>query len=167
MIEWAGYVEGLSEAVEFREVGKSPLTYRRSNQVQRFVLCDTSVTDPPKKGDRYFAEIERWRIWSKRGGRLKKPKLEEIIPGVDDNCIVAFLDYTDTGDRTFYLNYMQTRQGFRGKGYARRIIEAFYRRHAKARMIHWGKMQREEVGHLLDVMKEQYPKISSIGAVNY
>ena len=160
----------VDESIEFRDAGKSPLTYHRGGLVHRLVLCDTSVTDPPNKGDVYFAEIERWRHRTKTGRRLKKPVLDEIIPGVKDNCIVAFLDWTDwtdTGRAIYYLNYMKSRSDSRGKGYIRKIIEEFYRLHPKAKMIHWGRMMHPAVGHLLDAMKKKYPKINSIGAINY
>ena len=74
----------------------SPLEYARSANVKRIALCDSSVSDAPIQGDIYFAEKEQYRRTSKSGKRLKKPILEEIIPGVDDNCIIGFLDTLNT-----------------------------------------------------------------------
>lgn len=167
-LNWsAGVTESLNEAIEFRNVGKSPLDYNRGGYVERIALCDTSVTEPPNKHDTYFAEIERWRRRSKRGKRLKRPVLDEIIPGVGDNCIVAFLDFTDQGHGSYYINYVKSRNDMRGKRYISRLIEHFYATHRDAKLIHWGKMMHPAIGHLLDKMKAKYPEINSIGSRNF
>jgi hypothetical protein len=170
-VEAPARLESVDEAIKFREAGVSPLKYKRASGIERVVLCDTSVTDPPEPSDTYFAHIERWRRFSKRGKRrrLKKPVLDEIIPGVDDNCIVAFLDYHQVGPKYYYIDYMKSRRGFTGKGYAMRVVEGLYRMLAAkgADHIHWGKMMHPAVGHMLDKMKARYPDIVSLGAVNY
>ena len=44
----------------------------------------------------------------------------------------------------------------------------FFKRYAKpGGMIHFGKMMRQEVGHLKDKMEKQYPDTSVIGAKNW
>jgi len=151
--------------MQFRKL-KSPLKYMRASNVQRLALCDTSVSEPPDKHDTYFAEIEQWRTRGRGGRKLKKPVLEEIIRGVDDNCIVGFLDYHKMGENYWYIDYLKTRQDKRGAGYARKLVEEFYKEFAKpGGTIHWGKMMREEVGHLKDSMAKKYPEVDSIGAV--
>ena len=154
----------LSESYEFRDAGPSPLTYARASNVQRLALCDPSVTNPPAKGDTYFAHIERWRRFSKRGKRLKRPVLDEVIPGVDDNCIVGFLDYHPYGPDGWYIDYVSTRRDQRGRGYARALVEKFYEQHSDAKLVHWGKMMQPSIGHLLSSMQEKYPDINSIGS---
>jgi len=155
----------ITEAIEFRDAGPSPLTYYRGDNIQRLVLCDTTVTEPPGKYDKYFAHIERWRKVSKgrKPRRLKRPVLDEIIPGVDDNCIVAFLDWSQIGPTTYYIHYVKSRQDKRGKGYARRIIEEFYRRHPDATHIDWGKMMQPSIGHLFQKMQQLFPDVVSTG----
>lgn len=155
------------DGIEFRD-SASPLTYRRSADVQRLAICDLEVRDPPGRGDTYFAEIGRWRKRARSGRLLKRPVLEEIIPGVDDNCIVGFLDYTRRGPGYWYLDYMATRQDQRGKGYARRLVEEFFARRAEpGATIHWGKMMQPHVGHLRAAMMEQHPEVSQPGAVMF
>lgn len=153
----------------FKEVGDSPLTYKRAAGVKRIVLCNTKVTDPPGPHDTYFARKEVWRKFSKRGyKRLKKPVLDEIIPGVDENCIVAFLDYHQVGSNYYYVDYMKTRRGMERKGYATALADYFYKKFGRAHStIHWGKMMRVEVGHIMEKMKKKYPKVDTIGAVNW
>ena len=165
--------ELISEGIEFREL-KSPLTYHRASNVQRLALCDTSVSEPPDRHDRYFAEWENWRKFSKTGKRLKKPVLDEIIPGVSDVCIVGFLDYhsqgkaTSSGKEMWYIDYIKTRGGHQGQGFASQLVDEFFRRHADtASHIHFGKMMRKEIGHLMRKKKEEYPGIIVIGATNY
>lgn len=161
-----GYLEEAS-GIGFKAVGNSPLSYSRASSVKRIVLCDKSVTDPPGKHDTYFAHIERWRRVSKRGGLLKKPVLDEVIPGTEDNCVIAFLDYHKMADNYYYIDYVKTRDGFGGKGNAGKLIDHFYRTHPRATTIHWGKMMRKEIGALKDKMSKRYPKVDSVGGVYY
>ena len=161
--------ELLNEGVEFREVD-SPLEYGRSSNVKRIALCDSSVTEPAGKSDAYFAEIEKWRKYTKGGRKLKKPKLDEIIPGVSDVCIVGFLDYHEEakleGGVTFwYIDYMKTRGDKRGQGSARQLIEKFYDTISQpGDYVNFGKMMQPQIGHLKDDMEKKYPEIKTKGA---
>ncbi len=155
---------------------ESPLKYKRygpSFSPSRLALCDDRVEEPPSKSDMYFAEKEQWRTHSKRGyKRLKKPILEEIIPGVSDNCIIAFMDYTNSamssGGEYYYIDYMKVRNGYTGQGVARALIEAFYSEVVKdGDFVNWGKMMNEKVGHLMESMQEKYPHIESTGGKYY
>ena len=159
----------LNEGVEFREVD-SPLEYNRSSNVKRIALCDSSVSEPPNKHDSYFAEIERWRKYTKGGRKLKKPVLDEIIPGVSDVCIIGFLDYhqeakLEGGVTFWYIDYMKTRGDKRGQGSARQLIEKFYTTIPKpGDYVNFGKMMQPQIGHLKDDMEEKYPEIKTKGA---
>ena len=160
------------EGAEFREL-KSPLSYHRAGNVKRLAFCDPAITDPPDKGDRYFAEWEDWRKFSKTGRRLKKPVLDEIIPGVSDVCIVGFLDFhsqgtSSDGKTMWYIDYMKTRDDHGGQGVASRLVDEFFNRYAPtASHIHFGKMMNPKIGHLKDKMAEKYPDVVVIGARNY
>lgn len=166
--------ELLNEGVEFRTLD-SPLTYSRSSNVKRIAYCDSGVTELPGKHDTYFDEIERWRRYSKSGRkRLKKPKLEEIIPGVSDACIIGFLDYhvqgqtTDGKNTMWYIDYMKTRTDSRGAGVASKLIDNFYETVVKpGDHVHFGKMMHPGIGHLKNKMVKKYPDITTIGAINY
>ena len=161
--------ELLIEGVEFRQVD-SPLEYGRSSNVKRIALCDSSVTEPAGKNDSYFTEIERWRKFTKGGRRLKKPKLDEIIPGVSDVCIIGFLDYheearLESGTTFWYIDYMKTRGDMRGQGSATQLVEKFYETIPHpGDYVNFGKMMQPQVGHLKDKMAEQYPEIKTKGA---
>lgn len=164
--------EILSEGVEFREVD-SPLTYNRASNIKRIAYCDSSVTEPPEQRDAYFKEWENWRKYSTGGKRLKKPVLDEIVPGVSDVCIIGFLDYhqestTSDGNAMWYIDYMKTRGDKGGAGVASKLIDQFYQTVAQSGdHVSFGKMMRKEIGHLKDKMEEKYPEISSRGARNY
>lgn len=162
----------LSEGVEFHELD-SPLKYGRSGNVKRIAYCDSTVTEPPEHHDAYFKEWEKWRKYSKGGKRLKKPVLDEIVPGVSDVCVIGFLDYhqqgkTSDGNTMWYIDYMKTRGDSQGRGVASKLIDQFYETVAQSGdHVHFGKMMREEIGHLKDKMKEKYPEIYTIGSVYY
>ena len=153
--------ELLSEGIEFRTLD-SPLTYSRASNVKRIAYCDSGVTELPGKHDTYFDEIEKWRKRTSRGKLLKKPKLEEIIPGVSDACIIGFLDYhlqretLDGKNSMWYIDYMKNRSDSRGQGTASKLIEYFYENVASpGDHVHFGKMMRQEIGHLKDKMEKQ------------
>ena len=162
----------LNEGVEFREVD-SPLTYNRASNVKRIAYCDSGVTDPPEKRDAYFKEWENWRKFSKGGKRLKKPVLDEIVPGVSDVCVIGFLDYhqeakTSDGNTMWYIDYMKTRGDSTGQGVASKLIDQFYETIAQSGdHVSFGKMMRKEIGHLKDKMAEKYPEVHTKGAVYY
>ena len=138
--------------------------------MKRIALCDSSVSEPAGKNDSYFAEIEKWRRSTKGGRRLKKPVLDEIIPGVSDICIIGFLDYhtegTVSGDTTFwYIDYMKTRGDSRGSGVASKLIDEFYKTIPRpGDYVNFGKMMQKEIGHLKDKMEKKYPEIKTKGA---
>jgi hypothetical protein len=164
------YIKGLLfETVEFREVD-SPLEYARSSNVKRIALCDTSVTEPAGKHDSYFTEIEKWRKYTKGGRKLKKPVLDEIIPGVSDVCIIGFLDYhkeakLEDGTTFWYIDYMKNRSDMRGQGSASQLIEKFYDTIPQpGDYVNFGQMMQPAVGHLKDKMAEKYPEIKTKGA---
>ena len=162
----------LVETVEFRTL-ESPLSYNRSGSVKRIAYCDSSVTEPPSQRDQYFKEWERWRRRTKTGRKLKKPQLEEIVPGVSDVCVIGFLDYhqhykKSDGSTSWYIDYMKTRTDSQGAGVASKLIDEFYQTVPQpGDDVSFGKMMREEIGHLKDKMAEKYPEISTIGAVYY
>ena len=128
------------------------------------------ITEPADKNDFYFAEIERWRKHTKGGRRLKKPVLDEIIPGVSDVCIIGFLDYHQVakleGGTTFwYIDYMKTRGDMRGRGLATQLIEKFYETVPQpSDYVDFGQMMQPQVGHLKNKMAEKYPEIKTKGA---
>ena len=159
----------LNEGIEFREVD-SPLKYGRSGSVKRIAYCDNAVTDPPNQRDAYFKEWEKWRKYSKGGKRLKKPVLDEIVPGVSDVCIIGFLDYhkettISTGETFWYIDYMKTRGDSQGSGVASKLIDEFYQTiPQQGDYVNFGKMMRKEIGHLKDKMAEKYPDIKTKGA---
>jgi hypothetical protein len=163
----------LNEGVEFREVD-SPLSYNRGGHVKRLALCDTSVTDPPHESDYYFADVQEWERRGKTGRPLKKPRKGQLVPGVDDDCVIGFLDYhsqgtADDGAPMWYIDYMKTRDEFGGQKVASRLVDEFFRRHASepGSYVHFGKMMHPSIGHLKDKMAEKYPENTVIGAVNY
>ena len=150
----------------------SPLKYKKygpSASIFRIALCDDRVEDPPSKRDMYFGEQEVWRDHTKKSWKkLKKPVLEEIIPGVGNDCIIAFLDYTTRGDNGFYIDYMKVRNGYSGQGVARALVEAFYSEVLQdGDNVNWGRMMNEKVEHLMESMQEKYPDISSDGGRNF
>ena len=164
--------EMLAEGVEFREVD-SPLSYNRGGHVKRLALCDTSVTDPPHESDYYFADVQEWERRGKTGRPLKKPRKGQLVPGVDDDCVIGFLDYhsqglADDGAPMWYIDYMKTRGDKGGQGTASKLIDEFYNTVAQpGDNVHFGKMMRKEIGHLKDKMADKYPEINTIGAVNF
>jgi len=165
--------EVLGEGVEFRELD-SPLTYRRASNIKRLALCDTSVKEPnmsptgkPMR-DAYFNEYQEWDHYGRSGRRLKKPRKGQMVPGVSDICVIGFLDFHKYGDNGWYIDYMKTRGDKGGQGTASKLVDEFFKRYAKpGGMVHFGKMMRQEIGHLKDKMAEKYPDVDVIGAVNF
>jgi hypothetical protein len=165
--------EALNEAVEFREVD-SPLDYHRAGNVKRLALCDTSVTNPPHKSDYYFAGVQEWERRGKTGRPLKKPRKGQLVPGVDDDCVIGFLDYhrmgtTDEGKPMLYIDYMKTRGEFGGQKVASRLVDEFFARYApeSGSYVHFGKMMHASIGHLKDKRAEKDAEHDVIGGVYY
>lgn len=165
--------ELLNEGVEFRTLD-SPLTYSRASNVKRIAYCDVTVTSPPDGRDAYFKEWEKWRRRTKSGRKkLKKPVLEEIIPGVSDVCIIGFLDYHSQGESSdgnvmWYIDYMKTRGDSQGSGVASKLMDQFYETVAQpGDNVNFGKMMRKEIGYLKDKMKDRYPEVNTIGSVYF
>ena len=163
----------LAEGVEFHELD-SPLKYSRAGNVRRLAYCDTSVTEPIGTRDAYFKEWENWRRYSKSGKRLKKPVLDEIVPGVSDVCVIGFLDYhkqgeTRDGKIMWYIDYMKTRGDSSGQGVASKLVDEFFQRYVDpdGGHVHFGKMMQPQIGHLKDKMTEKYPGATVIGAKNF
>lgn len=170
--------EVLSEGIEFRELD-SPLRYNRAINVKRLALCDTSVQEPNLSpsgrpmSDAYFNEKQEWEYYGRNNRRLKKPRKGQLVPGVSDVCVIGFLDFHHYGKNSdgvdsWYIDYMKTRGDKGGQKVASRLIDEFFKRYAKpGSMIHFGKMMRQEIGHLKDKMEKQYPDVSVIGAKNW
>jgi hypothetical protein len=167
----------LQEQVEYIELD-SPLKYSRHGRVKRIAYCDKSVTEPEEGSSTYFKEKERWRRRAKNGRKLKKPKLEEIIPGVSDVCIIGFLDYHKDWDSSegwlsyphngWYIDYINTRGDLRDQKIARKLVEYFYDNIVgEGDAVDWGKMMHPAVGHLKDEMVEKYPDIRTRGGRYY
>lgn len=170
--------EILEESIEFRELD-SPLRYNRAMNVKRLALCDTSVKEPNlapsgrPMSDMYFNEKPEFEYWGRNGRRLKKPRRAGVTPGVSDVCVIGFLDFhhygtNNDGVDSWYIDYMKTRGDKGGQKVASRLIDEFFKRYAKpGSLIHFGKMMRQEIGHLKDKMEKQYPDVSVIGAKNW
>lgn len=155
----------------FRE-GPSPIKdHPKTSSATRLALCDSSVTEQPKKSDKFFSEIEQWRRYTKGRSRrrLKKPILEYVHPGAGDNCIIGFLDYhiqanLDGGRTWWYLDYMKTRSNFGGQKVASRLMDEFFRRHVKAGdVVDFGRMMQKQIGHLKEKMQKTYPDVEVKG----
>jgi len=167
----------LNEGIEFRELD-SPLRYSRASGVKRLALCDTSIEEPnmspsgkPMR-DSYFNEYQEWEYYGRgksRNRRLKKPRKGQLVPGVSDVCVIGFLDFHEYGDNAWYIDYMKTRGDKEGQKVASRLIDEFFKRYASepGSYVHFGKMMREEIGHLKDKMAKKYPDSTVIGAVNF
>lgn len=165
--------EVLKEGIEFREL-KSPLRYNRAINVKRLALCDTSVQEPNlapsgrPAGDMYFNEKPEFEYWGRNGRRLKKPREVGVTPGVSDVCVIGFLDFHEYGEDGWYIDYMKTRGDKMNQGVASQLMDEFFKRYAKpGGMIHFGKMMRQEIGHLKDKMAKKYPDVNVIGAKNW
>ncbi len=158
-------------AIEY--MGKSPLGYNRTfgQPIERLVLIDERIP-PPAKGDQYFKTIEKWRHTSKRRPykRLKKPVLDEVIPGIESDYAAAFIDFEiNTKSKWSYIHYINTRRDLSGRNYMTVLMDEFYKYASKkgVRSINWGKMMHPKVSRLLKKMQKRYPKISSSGGKNF
>ena len=156
----------LTEGITYHELD-SPLKYSRARNVKRLAYCDSSVTEPPSGRDAYFKEYQEMEYYGRSGRRLKKPRRGDLIPGVSNVCIIGFLDFHRDGNG-WYIDYLKTRGDHRGHGVASMLVDEFFKRYAvPGETIHFGKMMREEIGHLKDKMAKEYPDVTVIGARNY
>ena len=165
--------ELITEDVSFLELD-SPLTYARSSNVKRLAYCDSSVTEPPKRWDPYFREYQEIEYFGKRGRKLKKPRKGKIVPGVSDVCIIGFLDYhadgkTSDGKQIWYIDYIKTRSDARYKGVASKLVDEFFSRYVDpdGGYVQFGKMMRQEIGHLQKKMEKKYPNAHVTGRKFY
>ena len=63
---------------------------------------------------------------------------------------------------------MKTRGDKGGQGTASKLVDEFFTRIASAGdTVHFGKMMRQEIGHLKDKMAKKYPDMEVIGAKYY
>lgn len=113
----------------------SPLKYQA--KAKRLALCDSKYDDDPST-ESYFDE--------------------------GDPCVVAFLDWTPYGGDSIHIYYMNTRDDARQQRYATKLIEEFYRRHAKKvkkpyGMMHWGKLMHKGTEKLYRKMDKKYPDL--------
>ena len=125
----------LTAGITFVE-SKSPLDYHGSRP-QRIALCDSSFTEPVV-GDPYFEDL--------------------------DPCVVAFLDFESYGGDSLYIHYMNTRGDVRNKGYARKLVNEFYRRHGKKvtqplGTMNWGRVLHKGAVKLFREMEAKHPDI--------
>ena len=165
----------LANPPHVEDAGGSPLVYFgwKHHGKQRLVVIDEDEPDAAP-GTEMYKRKEVWRTWSQRTGkRLKKPVLDEVIEGAPPHTM-AFLDWHYTGSRDpegptdLYIDYLHVRGDMRGKGHARRLIQALIDRHPNLRILDFGKMMRKEIGHLKDYFAEKYKdRIIVIGRVNY
>ena len=164
-------IEGiLTENAKFTDLGKSPLLYGRYAHKNRVAMIDTSTELAPPQST-YYTDYTIWRKYTGRGAKrrkLKKPVIDEFIKGGPDH-MVAFQDWSYWGDKqSIYLDYVHVRNDQRGKGHARKLIKGLIDMHPDLKILHFGKMMREEIGHLKDSFKEKYKgQIDVIGSVNY
>ena len=158
----------LSETAELVDVGQSPLAYHGYvGGKNRLALIDHDAP-PSKPNHMFFTDYTRMRKYSKRGGRLKKPVVDEFVPGGPPG-MVAFQDWSWYGDKeAIYLDYLYVRGDLRGRGYARKLIQGVIDMHPDIKLLHFGKMMREEIGHLQQWFAKKYEgQINVIGAKNY
>ena len=114
---------------------KSPLDYHGVSP-RRIALCDSSVTEPSE--DAHFKDL--------------------------DPCVVAFLDFSPYGGDSIFIHYMNTRREHQRKGYARKLVNEFYRRHADKvteplGMMNWGKLMADGAEKLYREMAKKHPDV--------
>ena len=158
----------LSESAELVDVGQSPLEYHGYvGGKNRLALIDMDAT-PSRPNHMFFTDYTRMRKYSKRGGRLKKPVVDEFVKGGPPG-MVAFQDWSYYGDKTgIYLDYLYVRGDLRGRGYARKLIQGIIDMHPNLKLLHFGKMMQPSIGHLKDWFAKKYDgQIEIIGVRNY
>lgn len=135
-----------SSSLTVEYLGQSPLVYHRSGDVRRLAVVDPAAPPPPK-GDFYFADVPRNIYTGKNGRRLKKPRIE-VTPGAALGT-VAFLDYHEYGSG-IYVDYMKTRQDYRGRGLVRQLVDELLRVHPNITFLHFGRMTHSTIGKIYD-----------------
>ena len=142
---------------EVVDAGYSPLTYFGSKHhgKKRLVAIDLDAPDAAP-GTEFYKTKEIWRRWSKRGGKLKKPVLDEVIPGAPPHA-VAFLDWHYAGGpHSIYIDYLHVRDDQRGRKLARKLIQTLIDLNPQLTLLDFGKMMQEPIGHLMKSMREKY-----------
>ena len=92
---------------------------------------------------------------------------------MSDVCITGFLDYhiegkTSGGHHMWYIDYMKTRSDSRSTGIASKLIDYFYENIVQpGDHVNFGKMMRQEIGHLKDKMVKKYPDVQTRGGKYY
>jgi hypothetical protein len=132
----------LAEGLQFTFPTKSPLKYKVHQQVMRFEIRDTSVTDLPHPKDTYHSDN-------------------------DDPSVVGFLDFHYVNKTHVAIDYMSIRQDLRKRGYARKLVDKFYRIELEKETVSWGKMMHAHVGKLMREMQKKYPDVETYGKVFY
>ena len=129
-----GHGRRAKSTISFKKT-KSPLEYRTLGTVERIALCDSSVTH--KANDHY---------------------LEDEAP-----CIVGFLDFEERGSgdhRGYFVHYMWTGSGLERRGYARKLVDEFYRRYARKvgprGDMDWGKLMHKASEKMFREKREEY-----------
>ena len=160
----------LTESQDYVEMD-SPLVYHRAGNVKRIALRDSSVEEPPGRGEFGFADQYSYR--NPRTGRTTKKKHLES-PGAGDDTIIGFLDYhtkgiTRDGNPYWYIDYMKTRGDFEKQGVATRLVDEFIQRHAPdpGSVVHFGKIMNPWMYGIMEKMKEKYPEHTIIGGKNF
>lgn len=157
------FIRQILEDLEIKDAGWSPLSYNW--RARRLSIIDHDFGDP-LKSDMYFSKQEHWRKRSSSGRLLKKPVLDETIPGAEPGTI-AFLDYHGDNE-ILYLDYLKVRQDLRGKGYARKLIEELIRMNPDITVLQFGRMMQPQIGHLMQDLKIKHAgKIEVSGSKYY
>lgn len=129
--------------------GKSPLVYDRSPHVERVELVDPSAP-PPDPRDTYFAEGWQKIRYGKNGRLLKVPRIE-IIPGAPQD-VVAFVDFHEVMPGYVYIDYMKTREDYKGRGLARILVDALTGKYGVDATYDFGRIIHPSAGAIEEVM---------------
>lgn len=140
----------IREAVRAEFVGRSPLDYHRSGNVQRLSLIDPESPEFAK-GDVYFAGTKEYVHRGPSGRRLKKPKLRDV-PGAEPGTL-AFLDFHKEGSDYIYIDYMKTRQDSRGQGHARRLVDELVNKYGENATYDFGRILNPTMGKIQKELK--------------
>ena len=118
-----------------------------------------SAAPPPGYGESHF--VDRYRRWSQRGKRLKRPVLEER--GVTDPGDVAFIDFMG-GPADSNIELVIVRPDYRGRGMATKLLREYYKRHTiPGAAVRWGRVLNPTAWSLLEKMKKEFPDRVTMG----